>query len=90
MAYDDYEPRRTSDMGEDVLDYLYFNSGLASTAIVAVKGVVGDYAVYIGAVPGGPSETETVNFIAEHGCKMRQSEGEALFPRLPRYFKWRC
>jgi len=55
--------------------------------VVAVEGSIGDWAAYIGAVPGYNFDEEWQR-VAENGTKLPKSIAEILFP-LFKDLKWR-
>lgn len=63
---------------------------LAKDVIVAavVNQAVGDWAVYIGAVPGIKHEDE-VGIVRETGSKLPFETARLLFPALAESFEWR-
>lgn len=54
---------------------------------VAVEGEIGDWAAYIGAVPGDNHEREWKR-VREHGSKLPKTVAEAMFPDF-KDLKWR-
>ena len=54
---------------------------------VAVEGAVGDWAAYIGAVPGEDHDEEWKR-VGKTGAKLRQEVAEVLFPSFA-HLKWR-
>lgn len=54
---------------------------------VAVEGSVGDWAVYIGAVPGHNHEVELYE-VVDNGSKLSRNLAEAMFPHY-KHLQWR-
>lgn len=55
--------------------------------VVAVEGAVGDWAAYIGAVPGDNHEHEWMK-VRDRGSKLRKEVAEVLFPDFKK-LRWR-
>lgn len=55
--------------------------------VASVNKAVGDWAVYIDAVPGHNHELEWSE-VAKHGTKVSKEMGELLFPEFKEY-RWR-
>ena len=60
----------------------YFNAQGWGVAIVAsvVHGL--EWAAYIGATWGATTERETIDYVAKHGCKLREEDARHFFPEL--------
>lgn len=54
---------------------------------VAVEGNHGDWAAYIGSVPGKKHEDEWER-VKTHGCKLKKNVAEVMFPDF-KHFEWR-
>jgi len=63
---------------------------LASKVLaVAVEGGIGDWAAYVGAVPGIDHDREWQD-VKEHGTKLPQTIAEILFPKWKNTYVWRA
>lgn len=56
--------------------------------VVAVEGEIGDWAAYIGSVPGVSHEREYME-VAQTGNKLRRDVAELLFPDYAAKYEWR-
>jgi len=62
--------------------YRYWCPNGIGVAIVAVRGMVGDWAAYIGAEPKGWTERDAIDAAAENGDKLGEDLARAVFPRI--------
>lgn len=56
--------------------------------VVAVEGDVGDWAAYIGAVPGN-NHFKEIEIVASHGTKLDKEIAELIFPNWAKSYRWR-
>ncbi len=70
------------------LDYLALIGAKTNAQFVATEGAVGDWAVYIETTASRDAGNGYED-ICKFGAKVAQAEGEALFPRWAKLFRWR-
>lgn len=65
----------------------FWNQGgkqIAVIAIVTSKGDKGDWGAYIGTdAPDSYTEEATLEYVAQHGCKLMKSDAEHFFSGIP-------
>ena len=71
-----------------MIPHRYWNANSYSCAIVAciTEGI--DWAAYIGGYDGFATEIETVNFVAQEGCKLSEKEARFFFPDIELRYRW--
>jgi len=74
-------------MSNSVMAHRYWNTNGIGIAIVAVRGMVGDWAAYIGAEPTGQHEHDAVEAAEQYGEKLSESHAHFLFPSISGYYR---
>jgi len=67
---------------ENEIAHRYWNCGDIAVVVVALRGIVGDWAAYIGGSVSTWLEAEAVKPAAEHGCKLSERVARAFFPEV--------
>ena len=74
------------------LEGRFWNQGGKQMAIVAIVTEVngrGDWAAYIGTdAPHSHAEQATLEYVAEHGCKLSDKDAQYFFPKLKLPFRY--
>ncbi len=60
----------------------YFNAQGWAVAIAASITHEVDWAAYIGATFGPMTDSETVQYVIKHGCKLQEKDARYFFPEL--------
>ncbi len=65
-----------------IIEGRYYNANYYATAIVAVITEGIDWAVYIGGAPHDIREREAIEFVADKGDKLSESDAKYFFPDI--------
>lgn len=74
-------------MVKNEIGHRYWNFGNIAVVVVAVRGVIGDWAAYIGGSEFTWTEEQTVEEAAGHGCKLSEKIARAFFPHVEGYYR---
>lgn len=73
-------------MYKDKIQWYYWNSNGIGIAIVAVRGMVGDWAAYIGAEHNGWRAKDAIDAAATCGEKLGEHLARAIFPGIEGHY----
>jgi len=73
---------------KQIIEGRYYNANYYATAIVAVVTEDIDWAAYIGGVPVDIQEREAVEFVADKGNKLSESDAKYFFPEITLPYRW--
>jgi len=73
---------------KQIIEGRYYNANYYATAIVAVITEDIDWAAYIGGAPVDIREREAVEFVADKGNKLSESDAKHFFSKITLPYRW--